>query len=640
MTDKELERRLRDALEHAAPNHLEGVLSRCEARKGNVIPMTKTAKTRTLGGLIAACLALALVGGGGGVFYQQTCAVASVVSLDVNPSIELKINRGEKVLSCTALNEDAQQVLSEMGGGSDLKGAKLDVAVNAIVGALVRHGYFSDISSAILISVEDKDQNRAMRLQEELTGVVGGLLQNQPSAVDVLSQTLDAGTELDRQAQANSISTGKAALVNQAIALNSGLEFEKLALLSVEELKDLIETGAPGMPIGREAACLAAEQYAGTLEVDSVTSAVDSELDDSPACYEVELHHPTLGLFKYKVDAYSGAVLSGLPNILQTGTQTPGSMGSGSTPTTPVTPVVPETPTIPVTPETPTTPTTPVTPETPTTPTTPVAPETPTTPTTPVAPETPTTPADIGLEAAKTVALNHAGLNASQITNLKTDWDWDDGCLEYEIEFWCGEVEYEYVIDGADGTILKQEQEDHTPVSSDTDSAAYIGEEAARQYALSHANCRMSDTSYCNSWLSYDDGRAECYKVEFMCGDTCYRYEIGLCDGAVLEHCHETYHHSEHHHGGHHGASRTASASTTSTASTSASPADIGEAAAKAAALGHASVSEADTRKMKVEQDWDDGRLEYEVEFEVGDTEYEYKIDGVTGAILDYEIDD
>ena len=47
MTDKELERRLRDALEHAAPDHLEGVLSRCEARKGNVIPMTKTAKTRT-----------------------------------------------------------------------------------------------------------------------------------------------------------------------------------------------------------------------------------------------------------------------------------------------------------------------------------------------------------------------------------------------------------------------------------------------------------------------------------------------------------------------------------------------------------------------------------------------------------------
>lgn len=37
---------------------------------------------------------------GGGLFYQQANAVASVVSLDVNPSIELKVNRNEKVLAC------------------------------------------------------------------------------------------------------------------------------------------------------------------------------------------------------------------------------------------------------------------------------------------------------------------------------------------------------------------------------------------------------------------------------------------------------------------------------------------------------------------------------------------------------------
>ena len=39
---------------------------------------------------------------------------------------------------------------------------------------------------------------------------------------------------------------------------------------------------------------------------------------------------------------------------------------------------------------------------------------------------------------------------------------------------------------------------------------------------------------------------------------------------------------------------------------------------------------------MKVEQDWDDGRLEYEVEFKSGGMEYEYTIDGATGAILEY----
>ena len=36
---------------------------------------------------------------------------------------------------------------------------------------------------------------------------------------------------------------------------------------------------------------------------------------------------------------------------------------------------------------------------------------------------------------------------------------------------------------------------------------------------------------------------------------------------------------------------------------------------------------------------WDDGRLEYEVEFETAGREYEYTIDGATGDILSYERD-
>ena len=38
-----------------------------------------------------------------------------------------------------------------MNGGKDLKGTDIDVAVNALIGALVRHGYLDSISSAILV---------------------------------------------------------------------------------------------------------------------------------------------------------------------------------------------------------------------------------------------------------------------------------------------------------------------------------------------------------------------------------------------------------------------------------------------------------------------------------------------------------
>ena len=400
MTNEKMEQRLAAAVEKTAPNDANGVLSRCEERKGTVIPMTtkKTTKRRWTS-LIAACLAVMLLGGGG-LFYQRANAVASVVSLDVNPSIELKVNRSEKVLACTPLNEDAKAILADMGNGADLKGAKLDVAVNAIVGSLVRNGYLNSISSAIMISVEDKDTARAEKLQRELTSTVDGVLQTSESRASVLTQTLTQDAGLTQQARENSISTGKAALVNHVLALNSALKFDALAKLSVEELKDLAEAGAPAMPIGMDAARTAAEQYAGTTALDSVTAEVDSELDESPAHYEVELH-TAWGEFEYLVDAYTGKVFSGQKDLL----------AAVSTPNATTKPTAPS------------------------------------------------DGADIGHAKAKSIALNHAGLSENQAYDMDIELDDEDGTLVYEVEFKSGGMEYSYEINAATGAILKHETE-------------------------------------------------------------------------------------------------------------------------------------------------------------------------------------
>ena len=424
MTSEKLEQRLASAVEKTAPNDVNGVLSRCEERKGTVIPMTakKTAKKTTKRKwttLVAACLAVMLLGGGG-LFYQQANAVASVVSLDVNPSIELKVNRSEKVLVCTPLNEDAKAILADMGNGADLKGAKLDVAVNAIVGSLVRNGYLNSISSAIMISVEDKDTARAEKLQRELTSTVDGVLQTSESRASVLTQTLTQDAGLTRQARENSISTGKAALVNRVLALNATLKFDALAKLSVEELKDLAEAGAPAMPIGKAAAAYAAEEYAGTTAVDSVTAEVDSELDESPAHYEVELQ-TAWGEFEYLVDAYTGKVLSGQKDLL--------AAVSASNETTKPSGQKP------------------------------ASASNETTKPSDQKPAPSGTVQDIGYAKAKSIALNHAGLRENQAYDMDIELDDEDGTLIYEVEFKSGNMEYDYEIDAASGAILKHETE-------------------------------------------------------------------------------------------------------------------------------------------------------------------------------------
>lgn len=537
MTDRELEQKLADAFTRAAPDDLEKILSRCGEQKGSVTEMkelksnpdiidvevTEVKSRRKLRPwLAAACAALVLLGaGGGGLIYQQSYAVASVVSLDVNPSIELKVNRNERVLSCTALNTEAAAVLFDMDGGADLKGTKVDVAVNAIVGALVREGYLDSISSAILISVEDKDQARAQRLQAELVASVDGVLQTQAPGTSVLSQvlTIDADAPVPEYMVFDSgLSAGKSALVhkvmemNGTLATNSTLAFDKLAALSVEELNDLLEAGEKRIPIGKGAAALAVDEYAGTTALSSPVTDVDPELEEG--IYEVELK-TAFGDFDYTVDAFTGQVLSGQKDVLSQA-----SVGKD----------------------------------------TPVSPDTP-----PAAEyDVRQDPENAGVaggtvidqEAAKKAALDNAGLAEGDVTNWKIERDWDDGRLEYEIEFWCGTTEYDYTIHGHTGAVLKCGIDHHENSGSG--------------------------------------------------------------------------HHSDPHHGG---------TGTSGSTSIVISP-DIGQTAAKQAALTHAGVSESQTTGMKVERDWDDGRLEYEVEFYAGRTEYEYTIDGATGAILEYEWDD
>ena len=400
MTNEKMEQRLASAVEKTAPNDVNGVLSRCDERKGTVIPMTtkKTTKKRWTT-LAAACLALVLLGGGG-IFYQQAHAVASVVSLDVNPSIELKVSKSEKVLVCTPLNEDAKAILADMGDGADLKGAKLDVAVNAIVGSLVRNGYLNSISSAIMISVEDNDTARAEKLQRELTSIVDGVLQTSEAKASVLTQTLTQDAGLEQKARENSISTGKAALVNRVLALNPALKFDALAKLSVEELKDLAEAGAPAMPIGTDKAMdIAAAAFGKASTAKMAYSEVDPELDESPAHYEVEIRSQTGEEFEYKVDAYTGAILESKREAAD-GTEVPV-----------------------------------------------------------VQPSKPAASGDIGYAKAKSVALNHAGVSEGKAYDMDIELDDEDGRLIYEVEFKSGNMEYGYEINAATGAILKHEAE-------------------------------------------------------------------------------------------------------------------------------------------------------------------------------------
>lgn len=188
MKQDRIEERFKEAVERAVPDVKDSLMKSITERKSKIMTMEKkrTVPKRWISVLVAAALVLVLGGAGLGVNYQINYRVDSVVGLDVNPSIVLELNQREKVVQARALNEDAEVVLE----GMDLSGADLNVAINALIGSLLRNGYINELANSILVTVEGQDLDKETQLQERLTQEINDILQASSIEASVLGQTL------------------------------------------------------------------------------------------------------------------------------------------------------------------------------------------------------------------------------------------------------------------------------------------------------------------------------------------------------------------------------------------------------------------------------------------------------------------
>ena len=114
-------KKIKQAFEAVTPDVLDAVLSDLNEQKGTGFMMTQNKKNnwvRRVSGIAAAFVLLA----GTAVSvnaYRVSNTVSSTVALDVNPSVEIKVNAKEKVLSVDALNEDGKTIIGDM----DFKGS-------------------------------------------------------------------------------------------------------------------------------------------------------------------------------------------------------------------------------------------------------------------------------------------------------------------------------------------------------------------------------------------------------------------------------------------------------------------------------------------------------------------------------------
>ena len=112
-----------------------------------------------------------------------------------------------------------------------------------------------------------------------------------------------------------------------------------------------------------------------------------------------------------------------------------------------------------------------------------------------------------------------------------------------------------------------------------------------------------------------------------------YDYEINALTGAIMDKSVEVNEHAVRE------TKPAAPAAAPTADATEAARSFIGVDRAKSIALGHAGVSASSVSFSKARLDDDDGRGVYEIEFYVGNTEYDYEVDAHFGAILEASAD-
>lgn len=240
---------------------------------------------------------------------------------------------------------------------------------------------------------------------------------------------------------------------------------------------------------------------------------------------------------------------------------------------------------------------------------------------------------------ARKIALEDAGLTEAEVTISAEKLDTENGVAVYEVDFVKGNVKYEYDINATTGAVYSKSSESTAVPSTEAQTAAAseapraenhsnnsdIGLERAKAIALGDAGLSEASVTFTEAISDFDDGVPK-YDLDFYTAthEYYYYYEINALTGAIMDKSVDVNEHA---------------VRETKTAAPTSARGFIGVDRAKSIALGHAGVSASSVSFSKAKLDDDDGRGVYEIEFYVGNTEYDYEIDAHSGGIIEYDID-
>ena len=161
--------------------------------------------------------------------YKENNKIYSVITIDVNPSMKLNLNRNNKVLSIEALNKDADIIVDK-----DVKGKDLNKALSVVVDKLQEKEYLKD--NTILINVDSENKELESIVEKDIKNIV----EEKKIETKVVVQSIEVTEEIKNIANTYNISESKAAYISEQIK-DEDIKIEEIVEKSIDEIKEQIE---------------------------------------------------------------------------------------------------------------------------------------------------------------------------------------------------------------------------------------------------------------------------------------------------------------------------------------------------------------------------------------------------------------
>ena len=260
-------------------------------------------------GTMAACLALVLCTGIA-THAIRSNATAGTFTMDVNPSVEYTIAKSGSVKNVRSLNSDAENALSDVVLGKQ----SVETALTRTVAAYEACGYMENGEATVLISFDSRLDANA-ELKASLSAEIRKALEQTDAVGTLVFQSeLTENAEAAKIAEEFHVSLGRADWILTA-ANKTGLPTDEVARMSLDELLKFQEvSGISSVCVSKFISLEEARKIAlKDAKLDELTQKIvftreELSRNQGKPCYLLEFYTGTNQYF-YQIDAKSGSII-------------------------------------------------------------------------------------------------------------------------------------------------------------------------------------------------------------------------------------------------------------------------------------------------------------------------------------------